>query len=90
MDIIKEKLINDFARKIQPFYELMNWQWHGIGIPSKEDIKKTIRMLINDIESNDIENVCTKSTTGGLFAEKDKDGFVKIGWEIYSYYYSKE
>ena len=39
----KEKIINDFARKIQPFYELLNWQWDGVGIPSQNDIKKTIK-----------------------------------------------
>lgn len=67
-----------FAEKIQPVYKLLGWTWADKqNPPTVEEIVATIKMLIQDlIDSPD----SISFSTGGLYAERDGDGFITFGF----------
>lgn len=62
-----------FARSIAPLYAVLRWCWEGSpDPPSREQILKTILILIDDVCRVD----CCQSNTGGITVEieKQEDG----------------
>ena len=68
--------IDIFAEKLVPLYELFNWQWFSWPV-TKNDIIRTIRDLINDV--NSISDCCS---TGWLTAERMDWWIIEIRWSL--------
>lgn len=76
----KIKLIQkvpDFAKKIQPLYQLLGWTWGGVKsfVPKAKEIEEALYRLISDIDEKSLF-----TRTGGLTVYiKDKD---ELGMEF--------
>lgn len=83
----QQKEIKEFAKKVAPVYKLLKWKWWN-GIPNAQRIEVTILELLKSIENN--EGNC-ETSTGGLFAKKEKDEDFGItttyGFKVEEYFY---
>ena len=67
------KLIPDFARKVAPLYELLQWKWQPLEkgkvfIPDADEIAKILNMLLDDLREGG------NPSMGGLTVYHDKKG----------------
>ncbi len=62
--------IEQAALKVAPLYRLFGWSWSDTGVPTAEDIQKTIVELAEPV----IEGKCESMATGRLKVERDYDG----------------
>lgn len=91
MELPDEK-IKDFAVKVEPVYQLLNWKWHktdgSMCVPTTEEIEKEIKKLIKELMAKD--DYTTSISCGGLFVhryEPDGDTFYEFGLEIAESFY---
>jgi len=80
IDKIKSDLqlrFNDFAEKIAPVYETLNWEWASCGVPKKHDIIRCLNELLSDVKVVDLSQdfPITQIGTGGLY----------VGYEIHKH-----
>jgi len=65
---IKERLkekIPEFAKKIAPLYQELNWDWCDEGVPTTINIAETLRSLIDSLDITDTKEA-QEIITGGL------------------------
>lgn len=69
----------EFAKKIQPIYELLEWEWVGAedGIPSVEEIYEETKRLIEDLDIDSDYISC-----GGITIRKEYDEDQCVGLQI--------
>lgn len=65
----QQREIKEFAKKIAPVYKLLKWKWFD-GVPSAKRIESVLLELLEHIKN---EKGVSETSTGGLFARKEKD-----------------
>lgn len=74
------KEISEFSEQAAKIFSLMGWTWVRVGVPNKDDIKRTLTQLVKDVKGNK----CIQAKTGRLFARVDEEewGTIEYGMEF--------
>lgn len=74
IDIVKIKndlqlQFDKFADKLEPIYQVLNWEWASCGVPKKADIVRCLNELLDDVKEVDLSQDYPMSQigTGGLY-----------------------
>ena len=82
--IPKQEYINKaaqaLARKVAPVYKLCSWKWVEVGVPTEEEIEKTLLELAKDIINS--EQATTSIGAGGLKVERYTDSEGGEDWSF--------
>lgn len=70
--LYSEKSVVALAKLLAPKYRYCNWKWLS-KIPEEKDIINCFKSLVHDVED--------RIGTGGLYADRKKDGKIYIGVE---------
>jgi len=72
-----ELAADTLATRVAPIYDLLNWEWAGCGVPTKENIYQELLRLYKTLRKRGEE--ITEISTGGLEVRRYKDAIGK--WE---------
>ena len=88
----QKKQIHEFAKQLEPLYELFNWEWANWTIsdgmececPKADNIEKTIIGLIKELKRNKESQI----STGGIAVSMNKDvGDIEVRWSLEKFLY---
>lgn len=70
IEVIRRHLLeraHSFAKKVAPVYQVLGWEWSGVGTPTASDIESTIEDLIGELCAGIHE-----ASTGGITVYIDR------------------